>query len=115
MKKIFITGGAGYVGAVMVPHLLEQGFEVTVFNRTTEKAERWCDEYGGTWTTSASDAAVGAEAVFTCLGDDPDLREVVLEQGVIDVMSPGSLFVDHTTASADTEWFHIRRCVRTFH
>ena len=85
----------------MAGWLRQSGFEVTVFNRTTKKAERWCDKYGGTWTTSVSDAAVGAEAVFTCLGDDPDLREVVLEQGVINVMSPGSLFVDHTTASAD--------------
>jgi len=100
IKKVAFLG-LGVMGFPMAGWLRQSGFEVTVFNRTTEKAERWCDKYGGTWTTSASDAAVGAEAVFTCLGDDPDLREVVLEQGVIDVMSPGSLFVDHTTASAD--------------
>ena len=85
----------------MAGWLQRAGLEVTVFNRTAEKAERWCEEYGGTNADSPAAAATGAEAVFSCLGDDPDLRAVILEQGVIDAMSPGSLFVDHTTASAD--------------
>ena len=51
--------------------------------------------------TPRAEAVAGAEVVFSCLGDDPDLREVILEQGVIDAMPPGSLLVDHTTASAD--------------
>ena len=85
----------------MAGWLRRAGLEVTVFNRTAEKAERWCEEYGGTNAAGPAAAATGAEAVFSCLGDDPDLREVILEQGVIDAMTPGSLFVDHTTASAD--------------
>ena len=93
--------GLGVMGFPMAGWLRRAGLEVTVFNRTGEKAERWCAEYGGTNAASPADAAAGAEAVFSCLGDDPDLREVILEQGVIDAMSPGSLFVDHTTASAN--------------
>ena len=93
--------GLGVMGFPMAGWLQRAGLEVTVFNRTAEKAERWCEEYGGTNADSPAAAATGAEAVFSCLGDDPDLRAVILEQGVIDAMSPGSLFVDHTTASAD--------------
>lgn len=89
------------MGFPMAGWLRRAGLEVAVFNRTAEKAQRWCDEYGGRVAESAADAATGAEAVFSCLGDDPDLREVILGQGVIDAMSPGALFVDHTTASAD--------------
>ena len=93
--------GLGVMGFPMAGWLRRAGLEVTVFNRTAEKAERWCEEYGGTNADSPAAAATGAEVVFSCLGDDPDLRAVILEQGVIDAMSPGSLFVDHTTASAD--------------
>ena len=85
----------------MAGWLRRSGHEVTVFNRTADKAKRWCEEYGGTQAATAPEAAAGAEAVFSCLGDDPDLREVILGQGVIDAMEPGGLFVDHTTASAD--------------
>mgnify|MGYP001265278561 FL=1 len=93
--------GLGVMGFPMAGWLRRAGLEVTVFNRTAEKAERWCEEYGGTNADSPAAAATGAEVVFSCLGDDPDLRAVILEQGVINAMSPGSLFVDHTTASAD--------------
>jgi len=93
--------GLGVMGFPMAGWLRRAGLEVTVFNRTAEKAERWCEEYSGTNADSPAAAATGAEVVFSCLGDDPDLRAVILEQGVIDAMSPGSLFVDHTTASAD--------------
>jgi 3-hydroxyisobutyrate dehydrogenase-like beta-hydroxyacid dehydrogenase len=93
--------GLGVMGFPMAGWLRRAGLEVTVFNRTAEKAERWCEEYDGTNADSPAAAATGAEVVFSCLGDDPDLRAVILEQGVIDAMSPGSLFVDHTTASAN--------------
>jgi len=90
------------MGYPMAGWLSKAGHDVTVFNRTTEKAERWCNEYTGTSASTAADAAADADAVFMCLGDDPDLREVVLtDGGVIDAMSSGSVLVDHTTASAD--------------
>ncbi|MGI9258787.1 MAG: NAD(P)-dependent oxidoreductase [Gammaproteobacteria bacterium] len=94
--------GLGVMGYPMAGWLSKAGHEVTVFNRTAEKAERWCDEYPGTRASTAADAAAGAVAVFMCLGDDPDLREVVLtDGGVIDAMSSDAVLVDHTTASAD--------------
>ena len=85
----------------MAGWLSRSGCSVTVFNRTQQKAELWCREYQGQIAATAAEAAVGAEAVFTCLGDDPDLREVVLAtDGVLQAMESGALFIDHTTASA---------------
>ena len=85
----------------MAGWLSRSGCSVTVFNRTQQKAELWCREYQGQIAATAAEAAVGAEAVFTCLGDDPDLREVVLAtDGVLQAMESGTLFIDHTTASA---------------
>jgi len=100
IKKVTFIG-LGVMGFPMAGWLQRAGLEVTVFNRTDEKADRWCSEYGGIKAETAAGAASGAEAVFSCLGDDPDLREVILEQGVIEAMSSGALFIDHTTASAD--------------
>ncbi len=94
--------GLGVMGYPMAGWLSKAGHEVTVFNRTGEKADRWCNEYAGARASTAADAAAGADAVFMCLGDDPDLREVVLaDGGVIDAMSSGAVLVDHTTASAN--------------
>jgi 3-hydroxyisobutyrate dehydrogenase len=94
--------GLGVMGYPMAGWLSKAGHEVTVFNRTAEKAERWCNEYGGTRASTAADAAAGSDSVLMCLGDDPDLREVVLtDGGVIDAMSSGAVLIDHTTASAD--------------
>ena len=85
----------------MAGWLSRSGCNMTVFNRTQEKAELWCRKYKGELATTAAEAAAGAEAVFTCLGDDPDLREVVLAtDGVLQAMQSGALFIDHTTASA---------------
>jgi 3-hydroxyisobutyrate dehydrogenase-like beta-hydroxyacid dehydrogenase len=94
--------GLGVMGFPMAGWLSKAGHEVTVYNRTPSKAERWCDEHGGTHADTAAAAAAGADTVFMCLGDDPDLREVVLSGGgVLDAMRPGSILVDHTTASAN--------------
>jgi len=94
--------GLGVMGFPMAGWLARKGHEVTVFNRTTAKAEAWAREHGGRAAGTAAEAAAGADIVFTCLGDDPDLREVVLGSGgVLAAMRPGSVFVDHTTASAD--------------
>jgi 3-hydroxyisobutyrate dehydrogenase len=85
----------------MAGWLSRSGCSVTVFNRTQEKAKLWSREYQGETAATAAEAVVGVEAVFTCLGDDPDLREVVLAtDGILQAMEPGALFIDHTTASA---------------
>ena len=90
------------MGFPMAGWLSKAGHEVTVYNRTSSKTESWCEEYEGSRAETAAEAASGAGTVFMCLGDDSDLREVVLsEGGVLDAMQPGSILVDHTTASAD--------------
>ncbi len=94
--------GLGVMGYPMAGWLARAGHSVTVFNRTGEKASRWAAEYGGSAESSPGAAAAAADIVFTCVGDDPDLREVVLGSGaVLEQMKSGSIFVDHTTASAD--------------
>jgi len=94
--------GLGVMGFPMAGWLARKGHTVTVFNRTAAKAERWVKEYGGRAAATPSAAAQGAEIVFSCLGDDPDLRSIAIgEGGVIGAMQRGAIFCDHTTASAD--------------
>lgn len=93
--------GLGVMGYPMAGWLSKGGHRVVVFNRSADKAKRWCGEYEGRQAASAAQAVEKADVVFTCLGDDPDVREVVLAPGgVLASMQPGSLYVDHTTASA---------------
>jgi 3-hydroxyisobutyrate dehydrogenase len=90
------------MGFPMAAWLAKKGHDVTVYNRTAAKAERWCKEYGGKAAATPAAAAEGAEIVFSCVGDDPDLREITLgANGVIAAMRAGAIFCDHTTASAD--------------
>lgn len=99
-KVAFI--GLGVMGYPMARHLLNQGHEVTVYNRTVAKAQAWVEAYGGRYCTTPKEAAIGQEVVFTCVGNDNDLRDVVVgEQGVVHGMEKGTVLVDHTTASAD--------------
>jgi 3-hydroxyisobutyrate dehydrogenase-like beta-hydroxyacid dehydrogenase len=94
--------GLGVMGFPMAGWLSKAGHEVTVFNRTHAKARGWTEQYTGQAAATVAEAVAGAGIVFTCVGDDPDLREVVLgADGVLQTMSAGSVFVDHTTASAD--------------
>ena len=94
--------GLGVMGYPMAGHLARAGHSVTVYNRTAAKAQAWAAEYGGTTAATPREAAVGAEFVFACVGNDHDLRAVVLgEQGALAGMAPGAVFVDHTTASAE--------------
>jgi 3-hydroxyisobutyrate dehydrogenase len=94
--------GLGVMGHPMAGHLARAGHQVTVFNRTAAKAEAWVGEYGGTARTTPREAASGAELVFACVGNDADLRSVVLgDDGALAGMAPGAVFVDHTTASAE--------------
>ncbi|NVK17966.1 MAG: NAD(P)-dependent oxidoreductase [Methylocystaceae bacterium] len=100
MKVAFL--GLGVMGYPMAGHLIKAGHEVTVYNRTTAKAEKWVSEYGGSLSKTPSEAATGAEIVFACVGNDDDLRSICTgENGAFGAMDKGSLFVDHTTASAD--------------
>jgi 3-hydroxyisobutyrate dehydrogenase len=94
--------GLGVMGYPMAGHLASAGHEVTVYNRTTAVAERWVDEHGGARASTPAEAAAGASYVFACVGNDDDLRSVVLgEEGALAGMSAGATFVDHTTASAN--------------
>ncbi|MFZ9406937.1 MAG: NAD(P)-dependent oxidoreductase [Burkholderiaceae bacterium] len=94
--------GMGVMGAPMAGHLARAGHQVTVYNRTAAKAQAWATEYGGRAAATPREAAAGADIVFACVGNDDDLRSVVLgADGAFAGMKPGSLFVDHTTASAE--------------
>ncbi|WP_071799152.1 NAD(P)-dependent oxidoreductase [Natronohydrobacter thiooxidans] len=93
--------GLGVMGGPMAAHLLRAGHEVTVYNRTTAKAEAWAAANGGAFGATPREAAEGAEFVMACVGNDDDLRAVCLgEEGAFAAMPAGALFVDHTTVSA---------------
>jgi 3-hydroxyisobutyrate dehydrogenase len=101
MAKVAFLG-LGVMGFPMAGWLAKKGHEVTVYNRTAAKSDKWCAQHQGKAAATPAEAAAGAEIVFSCLGDDPDLREVALGSGgVIAAMRPGAIFCDHTTASAD--------------
>ena len=99
-KTAFI--GLGTMGYPMAGHLRKRGgHEVTVFNRTRDKAERWAKEFGGSVAASPADAAKDADFVFFCVGNDVHLRSVTLgSDGAFSGLKPGAVAVDHTTASA---------------
>ena len=93
--------GLGVMGYPMAGHLVAAGHTVTVYNRTTAKAERWVAEHGGAMAMTPAAAAEGAEYVFLCVGDDPDVLAVTTgADGVLETMGEGAVLVDHTTASA---------------
>ncbi|MGB0867037.1 MAG: NAD(P)-dependent oxidoreductase [Granulosicoccaceae bacterium] len=100
MKVAFI--GLGVMGYPMAGHLAAAEHDVCVYNRSQEKAQAWLAQHNGRVAPTPAEAALGAEMVFVCVGNDDDLRGVVLgESGVFAGMSAGALLVDHTTASAD--------------
>ncbi len=93
--------GLGVMGYPMAGHLARAGHRVTVYNRNAAKAEHWSQENRGCWATSPAQAAQGARLVFTCVGNDDDLRAVVLgADGAFAGMAKEAILVDHTTASA---------------
>lgn len=94
--------GLGVMGFPMAGHLAKAGHSVTVYNRSAEKAKAWVAEFGGAAAATPAEAAKNADIIFCCVGNDEDLRSVVLgTQGAFAGMAKGSLFVDHTTASAE--------------
>ncbi|MEW5248198.1 NAD(P)-dependent oxidoreductase [Microbulbifer sp. 2201CG32-9] len=100
MTKIAFLG-LGVMGYPMAGHLAGAGYKLRVYNRTASRAEQWLRDYAGESFATPAEAARGADMVFACVGNDRDLRQVVLgRQGAFAAMGEGSLFVDHTTASA---------------
>ncbi|SDX99616.1 NAD(P)-dependent oxidoreductase [Citreimonas salinaria] len=94
--------GLGVMGAPMAGYLAKAGHEVTVYNRTASKAQAWVDANEGRAASTPREAARGAEFVMACVGNDDDLRQVCLgEDGAFAGMEAGSVFVDHTTVSAE--------------
>lgn len=99
MRVAFV--GLGVMGYPMAGYLSKAGHDTVVFNRTAAKAEQWIAEFGGSSATTPGDAADGADIVFVCVGNDDDVREVVLgDAGILNRMAAGGIIVDHTTASA---------------
>ena len=99
MRTAFI--GLGVMGCPMAGHLAKNGHDVTVYNRTASKASSWCAEFGGQLAATPAQAAENAEIIFACVGNDDDVREVMLgDNGLMSAVSAGSIVVDHTTASA---------------
>jgi 3-hydroxyisobutyrate dehydrogenase len=96
MKLAFI--GLGVMGFPMAGHLAKAGHEVSVFNRSPQKAQRWVQAHGGRAGAEVADTAAGCEAVMLCVGNDQDVRQVLGE--ILPAMAPGGIVVDHTTTSA---------------
>jgi 3-hydroxyisobutyrate dehydrogenase len=93
--------GLGVMGAPMAGHLVAQGHEVVVYNRTASKAADWVATHGGAMAETPREAATGADFVMSCVGNDDDLRSVCLgADGAFAGMAKGAVFVDHTTVSA---------------
>lgn len=100
MKCAFL--GLGVMGFPMAGHLQRAGHQVTVYNRTQAKAQAWVETYGGAKAQTPAAAAQGADMVLACVGRDADVEAVTIgPDGAFAAMTPGSLFIDHTTASAD--------------
>lgn len=100
MAKVTFLG-LGVMGSPMAAHLVRAGHEVTVYNRTTTRAESWVAAHGGAMAPSPADAVRGAEFVMACVGNDDDLRMICTgDNGAFAAMAPGTVFVDHTTVSA---------------
>ena len=99
-KVAFI--GLGVMGYPMAGHLANAGHQTCVYNRTTAKAEQWCQDYSGSFAPTPREAAKDADFVFVCVGNDDDLRSVIYgDEGVLAEVKESAIVVDHTTASAN--------------
>lgn len=100
MKKVTFIG-LGVMGYPMAGHLVNSGFKVTVFNRTTVKAQRWQEQHKGGIAVSVEAAVADADVICLCVGNDDDLREIIAaNNGVLSSVQPGAIVIDHTTTSA---------------
>ncbi|MFM8626840.1 MAG: NAD(P)-dependent oxidoreductase [Actinomycetota bacterium] len=103
--------GLGVMGYPMAGHLASAGHEVHVFNRTRTRADAWCAEHRGQAHSTPREVAASAEIVMLCVGNDNDVRDVVLgDDGVLAGIAPGSIVVDHTTTSAELAREIARAC-----
>ncbi|QIA65927.1 NAD-binding protein [Vibrio astriarenae] len=99
MKVTFL--GLGVMGYPMAGHLTKAGFDVTVFNRTQQKAQTWAEQYSGRASETVGDAVADADVVLLCVGNDDDVRSMTTsEGGALEFMKEGAILVDHTTTSA---------------
>lgn len=93
--------GLGVMGSPMAGHLANAGYQLRVFNRSTDKAQAWAETYSGVVASTPAEAAQGCEVVISCVGNDDSVRAMTLgEEGAFAVMPEGSIYVDHTTTSA---------------
>jgi len=108
-KKVTFIG-LGVMGYPMAGHLKKNNIEVTVYNRTSSKSDKWVSEYGGFSESTLGKASQNSEIIFICVGKDSDLREVMEgEEGILNNVRENTIIVDHTTASANIarEYFEI--------
>ena len=102
--------GLGVMGYPMAGHLKKNNYEVIVFNRTSSKSDQWVKEFNGSSETTPGKASQNSEIIFTCVGRDKDLREVMEgDNGILNNVKDNTIIIDHTTASADIakEYFKI--------
>lgn len=101
MKQNLAFIGLGVMGYPMAGHLAKAGHNITVYNRSSAKAQQWLTEYSGRSASSPKEAAQNADLIFICVGNDDDLRQIMLaEAGVLAGLKKGKIVVDHTTTSA---------------
>ena len=100
MAKVTFLG-LGVMGYPMARHIAKAGHDVTVYNRTTAKAEKWVKEFGGKFAKTPKEASKDSDFVFCCVGNDNDLKEVTLgTEGAFHSVKKDAVFIDNTTASA---------------
>ena len=105
--------GLGVMGYPMAGYISKAGHNVTVYNRTTAKADKWVAEYKGTKADTPAKAAEGADFIFTCVGNDNDLREVTFgDNGIFKTIKKGSVYIDNTTASATIAREIYEHCIK---
>lgn len=92
--------GLGNMGYPMAGHLAKAGHHVSVYNRTTSKAQQWQSEFSGTFSSQLKDVVSNVDALFLCVGRDQDVRSVLIEQKVLDYLPSNALVIDHSTTSA---------------
>ena len=103
--------GLGVMGYPMAGYLQKNNLDVTVYNRTTEKAKKWKDEFGGSFEYTLGEAVKNSDAVFICVGKDEDLKEVMDgPSGILENSRNNTVIVDHTTASADIAKYYSHKC-----
>ena len=105
--------GLGVMGYPMAGYISKAGHNVTVYNRTAAKADKWVAEYKGSKADTPAKAAEGAEFIFTCVGNDNDLREVTFgDNGIFKTIKKGSVYIDNTTASATIAREIYEHCIK---